>query len=543
MLVSDAFLDHIEQKVGRRSLYLGFDCSTQSLTGVVVRVGAERGVVFQRSLNFDAELPHYGTRHGVLPHVDPLVATSSPLLWAEALDRFMGLLVAERSLDLRELRAVSGAAQQHGSVYLNRAAARGLAELDPTEPLTPQVRGMLSRADAPIWMDASTTAQCAEITRAVGGADALARLTGSRAFERFTGPQIRKFYEHDPSGYAATDRIHVVSSFLASVLIGAHAPIEPGDGAGMNLMDIRSRRWADLALRATAPGLGEKLPPIAPSGSVIGRVSRFWVERYGLPAARVVAWTGDNPSSVIGVGLVAPGRVAISLGTSDTLFAVLREPRSDPSGTGHVFGAPTGDYMALVCFQNGALARERVRDAYGLDWDGFSRLLRETPPGNGGAMLLPWFAPETTPLVLTPGVRRHGLAEGDAARNVRAVIEAQLMATAIHSGWMDERVAAIHATGGAARNHEILRVMADVHDAPVYPLEVSESAALGAALRAYHADQVAEGQPITWEEAVADLVVPAAPIRPEPQNVAVYAELKKAYAAREAQALALMPPA
>jgi xylulokinase len=520
------------------SLYLGFDSSTQSLTGIVIEIaGSERRVVFQRSLNFDAAFPHYRTRNGVLPHADPLVAASSPLLWAEALDRFMGILAADSRLDLTELRAVSGAAQQHGSVYLNAAAAARLANLDPQQPLAAQALGMLSRAEAPIWMDSSTTAQCAAITRAVGGDDALARLTGSRAFERFTGPQIRKYYEQDPDGYAATDRIHLVSSFLASLLIGAHAPIEPGDGAGMNLMDIATRGWADAAVRATAPELDRKLPELVPASSVIGRLSRFWVERYGLPAANVIAWSGDNPSSLIGVGLVTPGRIAISLGTSDTLFGLLRTPQVDASGASHVFGAPTGDYMALVCFTNGSLARERVRDAYGLDWEGFARALRATPPGNRGAIMLPWFEPETTPAVLAPGVRRYGLDPGDAAGNVRAVIEAQMMATAIHAGWMGERVLAIHATGGAARNRDILQVMADVHDADVYQLEVGESAALGAALRAFHGDAVAHGRRIGWEEVVAGFVEPGSPVEPDPRNAATYAELRRVYAACEAHAL------
>ena len=133
-------------------LYLGFDLSTQGLTGIVLEItGSERRVVFQRSLNFDRDFPHYGTRSGVLPHADPLVATSSPLLWGEALDRFMGILVRDSRLDLSRLRAVSGAAQQHGSVYLNGAAVAGLARLDPRQPLAPQLSGTLSRAEAPIW--------------------------------------------------------------------------------------------------------------------------------------------------------------------------------------------------------------------------------------------------------------------------------------------------------------------------------------------------------------------------------------------------------
>jgi xylulokinase len=526
------------------ALYLGLDASTQSLTGIVIEVvGSARHVAFQRSLTSDAEFPRYGTRNGVLPPPprDPLVASSPPLLWTEALERFMQILTTESGLDLTQLRAVSGAAQQHGSVYLNGLAAARLAALDPGQSLVAQVGGTLSRAYAPIWMDSSTTAQCAAITQAVGGDDALARLTGSRAFERFTGPQIRKYYEQDPAGYAATERIHLVSSFLASLLIGAHAPTEPGDAAGMNLMDLTAKRWSEVALRATAPDLERRLPTIVPSASVIGRLSRYWVERYGVPPAKVVAWTGDNPSSLVGVGLVTPGRIAISLGTSDTLFGLLEAPKVDPSGASHVFGAATGGYMALVCFKNGSLARERVRDAYGLDWEGFAQALRDTPPGNGGRIMLPWSEPEITPLVLAPGVRRYGLDAADAPANVRAVIEGQMMAIAIHAGWIGERVTAIHATGGGARNRDILQIMADVHDADVYPLDVSESAALGAALRAFHADEVDQGHTIGWEAVVASFVRPATPVRPEPRNVAVYAELQRRYAACEAHALGRGP--
>ena len=123
--------------------------------------------------------------------------------------------------------------------------------------------------------------------------------------------------------------------------------------------------------------------------------------------------------------------------------------------------------MALTCFANGSLARERVRDAHGLDWDGFSAALRSTPAGNGGAMMTPWFVPEITPLVAAPDIRRHDLDDADGARMVRAIVEAQAMAMRLHSRWIAPRPATIRATGGAAANREILQVIADVFDAEV----------------------------------------------------------------------------
>ena len=90
-------------------------------------------------------------------------------------------------------------------------------------------------------------------------------------------------------------------------------------------------------------------------------------------------------------------------------------------------------------------------------------------------MMLPWFEPEITPPVDRPGVHRYGLAADDAPGNVRAVVEAQQMAMALHSRWMGVPIDTIHATGGAAANRQILQVMADVFGAEVYRSEVANS--------------------------------------------------------------------
>ena len=104
-------------------------------------------------------------------------------------------------------------------------------------------------------MDSSTAAECAEIREKLGGIRATAETTGSDTFERFTGPQIRKFYKTEPEAYAQTAGIALVSSFMASLLAGKIVPIDHGDGAGMNLMDIRKKTWHAGALVATAPDL------------------------------------------------------------------------------------------------------------------------------------------------------------------------------------------------------------------------------------------------------------------------------------------------
>ncbi len=526
------------------AIYLGLDLSTQGVSAVAIEVlDRERRVAFEASLDFDAELPQYGTRHGVLPQTDPLVATSSPLLWAEALERMMARIARDGTIALADVRAVSGSGQQHGSVYLNAAATTALATLDASRPLVEQLAGVFSRAEAPIWMDSSTALECEEITHALGGADAVAKLTGSRAFERFTGPQIRKFWKGDAAAYQATDRIHLVSSYAASLLAGRHAALEPGDGSGMNLMDLARAAWAPPALEATAPALAQRLPAVAPSWGRIGSLATYWRARYGFPDASVVAWSGDNPCSLVGTGVVREGRIAISLGTSDTLFALVGAPCWDPSGTGHVFGAPTGGYMPLICCKNGSLAREKVRDWYGFDWQAFSESLRRRPAGNRGAILLPWFEPEITPTVLVPGAKSYGLDPSDRGANVRAVVEAQMLALATHSAWMGLDVKAIHATGGASANREILQVMADVFGADVAVVGGGNAAALGAALRAFHADELARGRQLPWEDVVAGFVEPwpASTVHPIPENVRVYAEMRRIYAACEAHALGQGP--
>ena len=519
------------------SKYLGIDVSTQSMTGLIIDA-EQASIAAEEAVEFDACFKStYGIEKGVLDLGDGQMH-SPPLMWAAALDLLLQTL-QEKGQNLSAIQAVAGSGQQHGTVYLNSQAAGLLGHLNPGTPLETQLKGIFSRPTAPIWMDTSTTAQCQEIEAGVGGRQVLLDLTGNTAFERFSGPQIRKFFQTAPQGYASTAYIGLVSSYTASLLAGRLVPVDPGDGSGTNMMDIRRRQWSPQAMEATAPNLPGKLLPIIPSDRLLGPISPYFVTRYGFPpTCQVFPFSGDNPCSLIGLGLVEPGLVALSLGTSDTLFACMDAPRTSEKGEGALFASPDGThYMALICFLNGSLAREAIRDRYGLDWDGFTQALRATLPGNHGALMLPYFDPEIVPKVSRPGVVRHSLDPEDLQANVRAVIEAQAMSSKIHSRWMGVAIKALCVTGGASANSEILRIFANVHGCPVHRFETTNSAALGAALRAYHGHRQASAGRPAWKEIVAPFTrpLPGSTIHPDPAATAVYAGLLSRYQALETQ--------
>lgn len=205
-------------------------------------------IVASELVHFDSDLPHYKTKDGVYRDPSGNGRIVSPtLMWVEALDLMLQKL-SKSNLDFGKIAAVSGSGQQHGSVYWKTGSSHVLSSLDPGKPLLDQLGDAFSVKESPIWMDSSTTAQCREIEKACGGAMELARVTGSRAYERFTGPQIKKIFDTQPEVYKNTERISLVSSFMASLLIGAYAAIDHSDGAGMNLMDIKEKAWYKVAL-------------------------------------------------------------------------------------------------------------------------------------------------------------------------------------------------------------------------------------------------------------------------------------------------------
>ncbi len=451
---------------------LGIDASTQSIKALVYDTDT-RTVVTTVAVNFGRDLPEFNSPDGFLPNADPLVRRADPRMWRAALDRVLAKLQA--AVDTSRIAAVGGDGQQHGSVYLND---RWDASMDGD---------YFARAVSPIWMDSSTAAECRALDARFGAA--LPARTGSPAIERFTGPQIMKFAKDDPAAFAATTRIHLVSSFLCSLLAGEDAPVDIGDGAGMNLLNLSTLDWDREICDFISPDLAAKLPRIARPGEKTALKLAPYFAKFGLtPGIPVVPFTGDNPASLVGTGADRPGVAVVSLGTSDVFFAAMDRFQTDPDGCGHVFGNPSGGCMSLACIKNGSLAREKVRTLVGCDYAFFDEgAFAEVGARAKDLRAFPYFESEITPLHPATGIEANfDWEKASAAEKVVSVIRGQVLNLFERTRWIGA-FDVIRVTGGASRSKGLRETIAEIFGARVETLDVPDSAALGGALLAARA--------------------------------------------------------
>lgn len=365
-----------------------------SRKGIVVDSNLK--LVYEAKTDFDADLKQkYGIEKGVLTNPPEGEVFAPPAMWLEALDLVLNRLKSS-GLDFGRVQGVSGAGMQHGTVFWSENAETLLANLDANKSLVEQLqggedggKGAFAHEMSPNWQDASTQKQCDAFDAKLGDAETLAKVTGSKAHHRFSGPQILRYRTKYPEHYERTARISLVSSFLASVLLGKVAPIDISDVTGMNLWNIDEGKWDERLLALAAGGengiaaLQKKLGEVPEDGgSSFGSISKYFSTRYGFAKdCKVIPCTGDNPATILALPL-RPGDAMVSLGTSTTFLMSTKNYKPDPAY--HFMNHPTtaGLYMFMLCYKNGGLAREQIRDqiSSSQSWDPFNKTALETAP-------------------------------------------------------------------------------------------------------------------------------------------------------------------
>lgn len=163
---------------GTEPLYLGFDLSTQQLKGLAVN--SDLKVVYEANFDFDVDSTGFDIKKGVLTNEEEREVFAPISLWLQALDGVLRRL-RDQGIDFNRVKGISGAGQQHGSVYWSREGEKALQNLEKDKSLEEQLGQAFSYPFSPNWQDASTQKECDAFDRHLGGAHQLALVTGSKA--------------------------------------------------------------------------------------------------------------------------------------------------------------------------------------------------------------------------------------------------------------------------------------------------------------------------------------------------------------------------
>jgi xylulokinase len=445
---------------------IGIDVST---TGTKVLVIREDGEVVGSATE---EYPMYTPR--------PQWAEQDSEDWWQACVKALRRAVSAAGIAPREIKGLGLAGQMHGMVMLD---AQG-------QVLRPCI----------MWNDQRTTAQCEWIMNAVGR-ERFLELTLNPALPGFTAPKIVWTRENEPEVYARAAKVLLPKDYIRYRLTGVYAT-EVSDASGTVLLDVSQRRWSQEVLE-TLGIPAAWMPECHESITVSGRISAEAAALTGLPAGlAVVGGGGDQAASAVGTGIVEPGLVSVTMGTSGVVFAYTEEPSRDPEGRLHTFchAVPNKWHVMGVTLSAGGsfrwlrdtlgLAEKSVAELSGMDaYDILTREAATAPAGCEGLIFLPYLTGERTPY---PDANARGTFFGLTVRHNKSHMVRSVMEGVAYSlrdcielfRDLAIPITQVRGVGGGARSPLWRQILADVFGTELVTINVVDSTAFGAGLLA-----------------------------------------------------------
>jgi xylulokinase len=485
-----------------RTLILGVDSGTQS-TKVLV-VDARNGKVLAQAAQ----------SYGLIPNLPPGAKEQHPHTWRSATATAIKSALKSAKASKDEVAAIGVSGQQHGFVPLDKNG----------EVIRP----------AKLWCDTTTAAECDEITRKLGGLKAAIREVGNAVLPGFTAPKILWLKNHEPKNFARLNTVLLPHDYLNFWLTGEKV-MEFGDASGTALLNVKTRKWSQPVLNAIDGKLAEALPPLIGSDQPAGHLHASTAKQLGLNTNVLVsAGGGDNMMGAIGTGNTQPGVVTASFGTSGTIYACAEKPVIDPQGEIAAFCDSTNRWLPLLCTMNVTVATEMVREDFELTHDQFAAQAAKAPVGSDGLLLLPYLEGERTPNV--PDGTGVWLGANQKTFTAPHFARAAMEGVTLGMNYGLQRLAQlgvkpkqIRATGGGAKSKFWRQIMADVFNAEVVTIQVSEGAAYGAALQALWCWRQQKGERVSINQITEEFVRLNRPetVKPIKANVEVYRELQQ----------------
>jgi xylulokinase len=356
--------------------------------------------------------------------------------------------------------------------------------------------------------------------------------TANPVLTGFTLPKLLWVRDNEPRHFERARKVLLPKDYVRFRLTGEFAT-EVSDASGTSVFDVVRRRWSWEMMDALQLDRSI-LPKCYESNEVTGRISRAAAEATGLAEATpVVGGGGDQAASAVGNGIVEPGIVSCTLGTSGVVFAHMENVAYDPAGRVHTFCHAVADKWHVMGVTQGAgLSLQWFRNqlAPGAEYDALTAQAAQSPAGAHGLFWLPYLMGERTPHL--DAIARGGwiglTARHTRADLIRAVMEgisySQRDCLDIIEG-LGVTVSSVRVSGGGARSAFWRQLLADILDKRVVTLATQEGSAYGAALLAL----VGTGEYASVPEVCLAVIRPADSVAP--CNAAFYTKAHRVYQA------------
>jgi xylulokinase len=412
----------------------------------------------------------YTTAHEEMHMERPMWAEQRPENWWDAsVDAVRGALAAA-GISGREVKCIGLSGQMHGLVILDEA-------------------GRVIRPSL-IWCDQRSQAQV-DFVHAKLGRETVLGYIANPVLTGFTLPKLLWVRDHEPESFARVRKVLLPKDYVRYRLTGEFAT-DVSDASGTAMFDVVNRRWSFEMMDGL--GLDRAILPVCyESSEISARVSAAAAEVTGLAEGTpVVGGGGDQAASAVGNGIVEPGIVSCTLGTSGVVFAHMEKVAYDPAGRVHTFcHAVRGKWHVMGVTQGAGLSLQwfRNRLAPGPDYDALMQEAAQSPPGAHGLFWLPYLMGERTPH-LDASARGGWIgltASHTRADLIRALIEGVSYSQRDCLDIIEElgvAVSSVRASGGGARSPFWRRILANVLHKRLATLESQEGSAYGAALLA-----------------------------------------------------------
>jgi len=471
--------------------FLGMDVGTGGTRAVVV--DAEGKLISGAS----SEHAAFRTPHPGWAEQDP------EDWWRAAQEAIRGALEAAPE-PRQPIAAIGLTGQMHGAVLLDENGA----------VLRPSL----------IWCDTRTQPECDWLHEKIGY-EKLIELTCNPALPNFTLTKLLWVKTHEPEIFAKTRHIMCPKDYVRYRLTGEFA-IDVQEASGTLLLDVTNRRWSKEV--AEAAGIPESwLPKVYENTEVCARISEKAAGLTGLAAGTpVVAGSGDQGAGAVGMGILKPGSVSATIGTSGVVFAATAQPTRDPKGRMHTFCHTPGVWHVMGVTQSAGLSFRWLKETFfaGQDYDALTAAAAKVPACSEGLEWAPYLQGERTPH-LDPLVRAAfaGISTTTTgAHFVRAVLEGvaySLQDTFSLFAGLGIPVNAIRLGGGGAKGPLWRKIQAGVYGQAVEILTAEEGGAFGSALMA----GVGAGHWANLDQACGQAIEVAQRIEPDPAEKAAYA--------------------